>query len=194
LGLVDEPMQQRLLAARRRFAEGLPATLKGAVAFYDPKHYNAAASLQDNILFGRLSYGQAQAQQRIGALIETVLDEHGLRRAVMRVGLEFEVGTQGKRLKQLQRQKIGLARAIIKRPDLLIVNEPLGAADMAAQRRILDEILKARPDQGVLWMLHRAGFAERFQRVVVMKDGKLVADGAPDKLDAPAYRELVDAA
>jgi putative ABC transport system ATP-binding protein len=194
LGLVDAAMQQRLLAARRRFANELPRSFSGAIAFYDPERYNAAASLQDNILFGRLSYGQAQAQQRIGALIETVLDEHGLRREVMRVGLEFEVGTQGKRLKQLQRQKIGLARALIKRPDLLIVSEPLGAADMAAQRRILDEVLKARPEQGVLWMLHRAGFAERFQRVLVMKDGKIVADGAPATLDAPVYRELVDAA
>ncbi|MDZ4735381.1 MAG: ABC transporter transmembrane domain-containing protein [Rhodospirillaceae bacterium] len=194
LGLIDEAMEQRLLAARRRFAEELPDGLSGAIAFYNPDHYNAAASLQDNILFGRLSYGQAQAQQRVGALLETVLEEQALRRDVMRVGLDFEVGTQGKRLKQLQRQKIGLARAIIKRPDLLIVSEPLGAADMPAQRRILDQVLKARPEQGILWMLHRAGFAERFQRVLVMKDGKIVADGAPDKLDAPAYRELVEAA
>ena len=42
---------------------GLPAELRGAVEFYDFERYNSAATLQDNILFGRLVYGQAQAAQ-----------------------------------------------------------------------------------------------------------------------------------
>ena len=54
-------MEDRLLAARRAFAAGLPAPLRGAVEFYDFGRYNSAATLQDNILFGRLVYGQAQA-------------------------------------------------------------------------------------------------------------------------------------
>ncbi len=194
LGLVDEALEERLLAARAHFAETLPENLRGAIAFYDPERYNANASLQDNILFGRLAYGQAQAQQRVGALIEEVLSDLGLHEDVMRVGLDFEVGIQGKRLKQLQRQKIGLARAVLKDPDLLIANEPLSAADVGAQRRVIDNVLKAREGRGVLWLLHRANFAEHFERVLVMKDGRIVADGNPGELKEPAWRELLDAA
>ena len=194
LGLVDEAMEQRLLTARAHFAENLPEKLRGAIAFYDPDRYNATASLQDNILFGRLAYGQAQAQQRVGALIEEVLNDMGLHEDVMRVGLDFEVGIQGKRLKQLQRQKIGLARAILKNPDLLIANDPLSAADIGTQRRVINNVLKAREGRGVLWLLHRANYAEHFERVLVMKDGRIVADGKPGELQEPAYRELLDAA
>jgi len=194
LGLVDEAMEGRLLTARQHFAEQLPDSMRGAIAFFDPETYNANASLQDNILFGRLAYGQAQAQQRVGALLETVLDDMNLRHDVMRVGLDFEVGIQGKRLKQLQRQKIGLARAIVKRPDLLVVNDPLSAADMVTQRRIIDNVLKERDGKGVIWILHRASFADRIDRVLVMKDGRIVADGAPGELKEPSYTELLDAA
>ena len=50
--------------ARRAFAERLPDDLAGAVAFFDPDAYNPAASVQDNILFGKLVYGRQQAQRR----------------------------------------------------------------------------------------------------------------------------------
>jgi putative ABC transport system ATP-binding protein len=194
LDLVDEALEQRLLTARAHFAENLPEKLRGAIAFYDPDRFNATASLQDNILFGRLAYGQAQAQQRVGALIEEVLSDMGLHEDVMRVGLDFEVGIQGKRLKQLQRQKIGLARAVLKDPDLLIANDPLSAADIGTQRRVIDNVLKVRKGRGVLWLLHRANYAELFERVLVMKEGRIVADGKPGELQEPAYRELLDAA
>ena len=62
LGLIDAALEERLLAARHAFAAGLPAPLRGAVEFYDFERYNSAATLQDNILFGRLIYGQAQAE------------------------------------------------------------------------------------------------------------------------------------
>ena len=69
LGLIDEAMETRILSARHAFAEGLPAELRGNVEFYDFGRFNSAATLQDNILFGRLVYGQAQAEARIGTLI-----------------------------------------------------------------------------------------------------------------------------
>src|SRR3546814_11455240 len=52
LGLVDDAMAQRLVAARHRLSERLERESPNAVAFYRADAYNAAASLQDNILFG----------------------------------------------------------------------------------------------------------------------------------------------
>ena len=78
--------------------------------------------------------------------------------------------------------------------DLLIANDPLSAADIGTQRRVIANVLKAREGRGVLWLLHRANYAEHFERVLVMKDGRIVADGKPGELQEPAYRELLDAA
>jgi DNA mismatch repair protein MutS len=65
----------RQVPAMLAFAEGLPANLRDAVEFYDFERYNSAATLQDNILFGRLVYGQAQAGERIGILEAQIFAE-----------------------------------------------------------------------------------------------------------------------
>ena len=106
------------------------------------------------MLFGRLVYGQAQAASRIGKVIGEVVDKLGLRPAVLRVGLDYQSGIAGKRLTAPQRQKVGLGRALIKRPDYLIVNETLALLDGSAQTRITHAVLKSRPGKGVLWVYH----------------------------------------
>jgi hypothetical protein len=131
-------MEERLLAARRAFAASLPPSLRSAVEFYDFQSYNSAATLQDNILFGRLVYGQAQADTRIGVLTAEVLAELNLRDSVIDVGLEYNVGVAGKRLPATQRQKLGIARALIKRPQFLVVNEAVAVRGGGRARRGVD--------------------------------------------------------
>ena len=72
-----------------------------------------------------------------------MLDELGLRDSVIEVGLEYNVGVAGKRLAATQRQKLGIARALIKRPQFLVVNEAVAVFDGRTQDRIRDHILAA---------------------------------------------------
>lgn len=185
LGLIDDAMEERLLAARRAFASTLPPSLAGAVEFYDPGRYNRAATLQDNILFGRLAYGQAQGAERVGRLITEVLDGLGLRAAVIEVGLDFPVGNAGKRLTATQRQKVGLARALIKQADLLIVNDAVAVMDGITQQRLLLRLLKEMDGRGVIWVLNRPALADRFDHVLVLRGGRLVAQGRFEELSRP---------
>ncbi len=198
LGLIDADMEERILGARRAFAEGLPASLRDAVEFYDFERYNSAATLQDNILFGRLVYGQAQAGERIGTLIAQVFDELGLRDSVIEVGLEYNVGVGGKRLPATQRQKLGIARALIKRPQLIVVNEAVAMFDGRTQDRIRDNILAdvSEGNRGVVWIANRPSQAEPFEQIVVMKGGRVVAQGSPSDLAARGglYTELMASA
>ena len=182
LGLIDTGMQARLLEARQLFHEGLPEALQNAVEFFDVDRYNATANLQDNILFGKLAYGQAQAQERVGQLIAEVVDEKGLREAVTGVGLIYECGIAGARLTNHQRQKLGLARAVLKRPDVLILSEPTAVLDGPVQLRLLKSLREEFQGRCLVWALHRAGMAEGFDRVLVMSNGRLVEQGRYDDL------------
>jgi putative ABC transport system ATP-binding protein len=195
LDLVDEVIEERVLAARHAFAERLPEDLTGAVEFYDEERYNAASTLQDNVLFGRLVYGQAQAADRIGRLIAEVLNSLGLRRAVLEVGLDYQVGIAGKRLSAAQRQKVDLARALVKRPDILVLNEATALLDAGGQARVMENILAARRGQSVIWMLHRPSLARSFDRVLVMRAGRIVEQGPAAELTRPgtALHELMAA-
>ena len=182
LDLIGPDLEQRLLAARGAFAAGLPEELKGAVEFYDAERYNGAASVQDNVLFGRMVYGQAQAPAKIGKLIGEVLEQRGLKPSVLRVGLDYSAGIAGKRLTAVQRQKIGLGRALLKRPRYLIVNEATALLDAAGQVRLMEKVLAAREGQGLLWVIRHAEDARRFQHLVVMREGRVADQGRAEEV------------
>ena len=192
LGVIDEERQRRLLEARRYFADNLPAELRGAVEFFDAGKYNNAASIQDNILFGKIAFGHAQGAQRIGELIATTLDALGVRASVMEAGLAFHVGIGGSRLSAAQRQKIGLARALLRQADLLIVNEATDVVDSATEARIVANVLAHRAGRGLLWTLNRAELAEQFEVAVVMEEGRVKERGPVSDLnnESTAFDEL----
>lgn len=182
LDLIDEQMMQRILEARRAFAENLPEDLRDKIAFFDAESYNAAASLQDNILFGKLSYGQAQAENKVGTLIGEVVDELDLRETVIMAGLEFQAGIGGARLSQGQRQKIAIARSLIRRPDLLIMNEATASLDPVSQNWIMGHALKYNKGKGIVWVLNRVADADQFDMIVVLKSGRVVETGTYTEL------------
>ena len=178
LGLIDESFEARVLEARRHFAETLPEELQEAVEFFDPARYNSAATLQDNILFGKIVTGQAGAVERITQLVRELADELGLRTMVVRNGLDFQVGVGGARLTQSDRQKVAIVRALLKRPALLVLEQAAAVLDPASQARVVEGVLRERKGQAVVWALSREEFAQRFHVVLVMERGRLVEKGA----------------
>jgi len=184
LGLLDNAMQARILEARLSFAEGLPEELVGAVEFFDRDRYNAASSLQDNILFGKLSYGRAQAQAKIGDLISEVIESLDLRSDVVEVGLDFEVGIGGSRLSPAQRQKTAIARSVLKRPQVMVMAEATAALDGTTQTTILKKVREEFRGRAVIWAMHRPSQAEEFDQIVVMKGGKVAEKGLYEDLMA----------
>jgi ABC-type transport system involved in cytochrome bd biosynthesis fused ATPase/permease subunit len=184
LGLIDAAMQQRILDARHAFAAGLPESLKGAIAFFDEQRLNAAATIQDNILFGKLSHGHAYAEQTIGALIQDVVDGLGLREMVIEVGLNAPVGIGGARLSVMQRQKVALGRALVKQPDVLVVNEAVEAFDAQSQRRVLQSVLAECRGRTVFWVTNRLAAGRQFDQIIVMKDGKVAEQGSFESLES----------
>jgi ABC-type multidrug transport system fused ATPase/permease subunit len=183
LGLLDEALMGRVLEARKVFAADLPQSMRGQIEFFDTGRYNAAASVQDNVLFGKVAYGEAAAPTRVPSLITEVLDDLGLRDPITAIGLDFSCGSGGSRLSLAQRQKAALARALLKRPDLVILNEATTALDGPAQTKVMDGIRQECAGRGLVWVLHRSSLARNFERVLVMSEGKLAEQGSFAELE-----------
>ena len=160
LGLVDEAMQQRILAARHAFAEGLPEELRDAVEFFDPERYNAAAPVEENILFGTILSSEADARERVHAAI-------------------------GARLLPAQRQQVAIARAVLKRPVLLAIDEATAVLDPTAETTLLDGLRREFDGRSVLAALSRPDAARGFDRVLLMDHGRLVEEGDYRTLTKP---------
>jgi ABC-type multidrug transport system fused ATPase/permease subunit len=183
LDVLDEAMQRRLLEARKVFRADLPAEARPQIEFFDGEHYNAVASVQDNILFGKIAYGEADAPVRVPSVVAEVVDQLSLRQIIIEVGLDYNVGTAGSRLSFAERQKAGIARAVLKRPDLLILNEATSALDGQSQSRVTTGLKEEFEGRGIIWVLHRASLARNFDRVLVLSAGKLQEQGTPSELD-----------
>jgi len=183
LDVLDQTMQDRLLEARKAFRADLPAETRSQVEFFDAERYNAAASVQDNILFGKIAYGEADAPVRVPSVLAEVVDELSLRQTIIDVGLDYNVGTGGSRLSFAERQKAGIAREVLKRPDLLILNEATSALDGQSQSRVTKGLKDEFAGRGIIWVLHRADLTKNFDRVLVLSNGKLEEQGIPSELD-----------
>jgi putative ABC transport system ATP-binding protein len=193
LDLIDAEMEEKLLLGRHALAENLPESLKKSIEFYDPEAYNSQASVQDNILFGRLVYGQAQAGQKIGRVIAEVIDGMKLRPRVIEVGLDYNVGPGGKRLSTAQRQRASIVRALVKRPRLLILNNSLAVFDNSTQRRLAERVDKIMEGGALVLITDNVALAKLFDRVVIMKEGRVIEEGKVAELDRDGsrFRELV---
>ncbi|MFT3810346.1 MAG: ATP-binding cassette domain-containing protein [Micropepsaceae bacterium] len=177
LGLLDDRLRAMLLAARLLFNERLPRHERSKIAFYDSAEYNEAASVEDNILFGRIVYGAPNAQGRIEEILQGVIAELGLKDDIARIGLGFHAGAAGKRLTPSQRQRLALARALVKNPDMLVVNGALAVLDPQAQADILKKVIEARAGRGLVWTLTPGQDSTPFDRVIAFEHGRVAGMG-----------------
>ncbi|MFC3227284.1 ABC transporter transmembrane domain-containing protein [Marinibaculum pumilum] len=184
LGQITEEIQGKILEARKRFAEELPEERRGAIAFFDPDGFTRGASILDNILFGKIAYGQAQAAERVGELITQVVAEADLRDQVTGVGMNMPVGIGGGRLSASQRQRLAVARAVIKRPDLLLLSEPMSALDAGQEERIMGNLFETFGDHGIVWALQRPEQAAKFDHILLIQSGRIVAQGSTEEMQA----------
>ncbi|MEO6625043.1 MAG: ATP-binding cassette domain-containing protein, partial [Burkholderiaceae bacterium] len=184
LGLIDDTLESRILQARDLFAANLPQSMLGSIEFFDPGRYNSAASLQDNILFGKVATSQAGGAAKIGTLTRQILDELNLRPLVLMIGLDYQVGTGGARLSISDRQKVAIGRALIKKPAVLVLDQAAAVLDPSAQNRVVASVLACRQGCAVIWVLNRVDLAERFGHVLVMEHGQMVERGTFGELMA----------
>ncbi len=182
LGLIDEDMQNRLLDARAKLQQLVQADSTADIAIYDAGECNAALTIRDNILFGRLAYGQANARKMVDELMAETIRNLGLRNEIIEAGLHYHVGTAGARLSNGTRQKLALTRCLLKKPDLLIINNAIASLDSAAERRVLRNLRQLRAETGLVWVLERPQLATEFDHLLVVDGGKVVEQGTPKDL------------
>jgi ATP-binding cassette subfamily B protein len=107
--------------------------------------------------------------------------------------LDTRVGEQGYSLSGGQRQRIALARAIIGRPRILILDNPLSSVDVHTEAAIESALRDVLVESTVLLVAHRPSTLLLADRVAVIRDGRVLATGTHHDLleTEPFYREVL---
>jgi ATP-binding cassette, subfamily B, bacterial len=108
-------------------------------------------------------------------------------------GLATMVGDRGVKLSGGQRQRIAIARAFLKDAPILLLDEATAALDSESEEAIRDALARLMRGRTVIAIAHRLATLRNFDRVVMLKAGKIIEDGPPDRLmqGQGPYRELV---
>jgi ATP-binding cassette subfamily C protein LapB len=133
-------------------------------------------SIRDNITLGRpLSddHDVLEAAHRSGVTVFTQQDP---------AGLERQVGEGGQLLSGGQRQSIAIARAILGRPPVLLLDEPTSAMDNRTEMHIKNLLKQLTKRETLILITHKTSMLDVVDRVIVMEKGSIIADGPKEQV------------
>ncbi len=105
-------------------------------------------------------------------------------RALAEVGLRQRARHRPTQLSGGEQQRVAIARALVMNPALILADEPTGALDTKATADLMDMFVRLNSTRGITIALvtHEAEVAAYTNRVIQMRDGRIVSDGSPDRL------------
>ncbi len=127
LGFLDAALERQIVEVRGAIDREATPDVRKSIAFFNSLQYCDAAPLQDNLLFGAIVPEASFAQERILVAIREALTDLGLVDQVFELGLEHQVGYGGRFLFPAARSAVALARSLIRQPQVLVLNDALGA-------------------------------------------------------------------
>ena len=97
-------------------------------------------------------------------------------------GFDLLVGERGETLSGGQKQGVGIARALITKPNIILLDEPTSAMDHTGEDAVKKRLAEATQGKTVVLISHRSGLFDLVNRIIVIDSGRVVADGAKDQV------------
>jgi phosphonate transport system ATP-binding protein len=156
------------------------------------QEYNLVERLtvMENLLSGRLGYVSFWKTYRRAFPPDDVAAAFAL---LDRVGLSGYQNSRADALSGGERQRVGISRALMQQPDLLLVDEPTASLDPKTSRQIMRILVELAHERGTpaLVNLHDVGLAQAFSdRIIGLRGGQVVFDGPPDRVTARVLTEI----
>ncbi|WP_417355535.1 type I secretion system permease/ATPase [Gallaecimonas pentaromativorans] len=153
-----------------------PMDLRRGIGYLAQDARLVAGTIRDNIIFGLGPVPEGQildAAEQAGLNAFTDIDESGLSRKVGEGGAQLSLG---------QRHLVALARALVLKPKVLILDEPTASLDPATEHQVMEKLAAIGRDCTLLLVTHKQSMLQLVDRLVVLDHGHLVVDGPKEKV------------
>jgi len=158
----------------------------------DSLRKNIAIALQENVLFGmsvrdNIRYADPEADDgRVAEAVRIACLEESI--AALPKGLDTTLGDRGGRLSTGQRQRLSIARAVVRGTPILVLDEPTAALDAETEHRVLDNLAEwagsEETRRAVFLITHRISTIRRADNIVYLDNGRVAETGDHDALMA----------
>jgi ATP-binding cassette subfamily B protein len=181
-----EPRDGRVLIDNTDIARFALGSLRDQIALVPQTPVLFAGTIADNIRYGRLDATDAEVAKAARAAHVDVF----VRR--LPDGYDTPVAEGGATLSGGERQRLGIARALLKHAPILILDEPTSAIDAISEEAVFDALRQLRERHTTLVIAHRLSTIRDASRILVLHEGRLVAQGPHETLLAtsPLYRRM----
>jgi ABC-type multidrug transport system fused ATPase/permease subunit len=150
-------------------------------------------SLYNETVAENIAYGKHNAQRAdiIEAAKKAYADEFIEK---LPKGYDTLIGEKGVRLSGGQKQRLAIARAILKNPSIVILDEPTSALDSITEAKVQKGLQSLMEGRTTITIAHRLSTVRNADKIIIMRDGKLVALGSHFELlkSCPEYAEMVE--
>ncbi|MFF2591212.1 ABC transporter ATP-binding protein [Peribacillus butanolivorans] len=146
------------------------------IGYVPQDHFLFSKSVRDNILFGKLD----ATEDELAEAIRLADFEKDLTMLPKR--LETLVGEKGVALSGGQKQRISIARALIKNPEILILDDSLSAVDAKTETTIIENIQNERSGKTTIITTHRLSAVQHADRIIVLDSGEIIQEGTHEDL------------
>ncbi|WP_427963361.1 type I secretion system permease/ATPase [Altererythrobacter sp.] len=133
-------------------------------------------SIRENILLGR---ADAADEEMIRAAKVSMAHNFISR---FPSGYDLELADRGESLSGGQRQSIAMARALVGRPPVIIMDEPTSSVDQETERQLMENLRKEFEGRTLVLITHRPSLLRLVDRIIMMSNGKIVMDGTPEAI------------
>lgn len=151
---------------------------RGWIGYVPQDHVLFSKTVKENILFGREDANDFDLEKAIH------LADFKKDLEMLPEGLSTLVGEKGVALSGGQKQRISIARALIKNPEILILDDSLSAVDAKTEKKIVDNIRTERKGKTTIITTHRMSAVQHADHIIVLDEGKVIEEGTHDQLMA----------
>ncbi|MEA3498910.1 MAG: type I secretion system permease/ATPase, partial [Campylobacterota bacterium] len=173
-----EPTKGSVLVDNTDIRQIDPVDLRHAIGYVPQEPFLFMGTIRDNITIGD-SYATDEEILEASKIagVHEILGKH-------EAGYDLIVGERGEGLSGGERQAVTLARAILSKSQILILDEPTNSIDELSEIKFKNNLKHIIEDKTVIIITHKPSILSLVDRLIVLEDGKVVADGPKDKVIA----------